>query len=150
MNKSVVSISAAILVLLCQPVMGKEIFHPLHRQMKTTTPLTPQLFRGSRFSQSSLAKLTTRESVAPGNYKMDIYTNNKLSGSWNVTFKEAADGRVLPCLTPEVADAIGLKTGEDKGEKDPVCTFAQELAPASPARHSCHNYALTCRCLRVK
>lgn len=128
MNKSVVSISAAILVLLCQPVMGKEI-SPATPSDEDNYTFDPQLFRGSRFSQSSLAKLTTRESVAPGNYKMDIYTNNKLSGSWNVTFKEAADGRVLPCLTPEVADAIGLKTGEDKGEKDPVCTFAQELAP---------------------
>ena len=115
MNKSVVSISAAILVLLCQPVMGKEI-SPATPSDEDNYTFDPQLFRGSRFSQSSLAKLTTRESVAPGNYKMDIYTNNKLSGSWNVTFKEAADGRVLPCLTPEVADAIGLKTGEDKGE----------------------------------
>lgn len=149
MNKSVVSISAAILVLLCQPVMGKEI-SPATPSDEDNYTFDPQLFRGSRFSQSSLAKLTTRESVAPGNYKMDIYTNNKLSGSWNVTFKEAADGRVLPCLTPEVADAIGLKTGKIRVKKIRSVPLLRNSLPASPARHSCHNCALTCRCLRVK
>lgn len=128
MNKSVVLFSAASLVFLCLPTRGETVT-PVTSSDENTYTFDPQLFRGSRFSQSSLAKLTTRESVVPGNYKMDIYTNNKLSGSWDVNFKEAADGRVLPCLTPEVATAIGLKMAAANDKPLPVCSFAQDLAP---------------------
>ncbi|EOQ7710560.1 hypothetical protein LFQ14_RS22430, partial [Escherichia coli] len=49
MNKSVVSISAAMLVLLCQPVMGSEI-SPATPSDEDNYTFDPQLFRGSRFS----------------------------------------------------------------------------------------------------
>lgn len=131
MNKSVILISAASLILLCLPVRAKESA-PVTLSEEDNYTFDPQLFRGGRFSQSSLAKLTSRESVAPGNYKMDIYTNNTLSGSWDVTFREAPDGRVQPCLTPEIVSAIGIKTDDTAGETAQTsrdCLFAQDIAP---------------------
>lgn len=102
--------------------------------MASTTPadednytFDPQLFRGSRFSQLSLARLTTRESIAPGIYKMDIYTNNKLTGTYDVNFKVVADGRIQPCLPLGTVRAVGINTDE-KEYSDRACIFVSDLA----------------------
>ncbi|WP_312240973.1 fimbria/pilus outer membrane usher protein [Pantoea sp.] len=69
----------------------------------------PQLFRGGRFNQTSLARLTRPNAIAPGRYQLDIYTNGKFTGNYDVLFAEQADGTVQPCLHSAIFKEAGLR-----------------------------------------
>lgn len=91
----------------------------------------PALFRGGKFSQTSLARLTKKNSLLPGQYKMDIYINGRFVEQFNVDFSEQADGSVQPCMTTEMLTAIGLKTIDDSSEREESCRLMEQAAKGS-------------------
>lgn len=70
----------------------------------------PNLFRGGKFSQASLIRLTKPDSILPGKYKLETYVNGHFLGQHDITFIEQDDGTAQPCLTTETMRLIGLKT----------------------------------------
>ncbi len=72
----------------------------------------PSLFKGGSFDQSALEKLTQPDSVAPGNYKLDVYVNQKFAGKYAIDFI-ANGGGVLPCFSPEFITDIGFKNAKN-------------------------------------
>ncbi|MDU3269574.1 MAG: hypothetical protein E7E41_14640, partial [Klebsiella oxytoca] len=42
----------------------------------------PELFRGGRFSQSALAQLVKKNSIAPGKYRVDVSVNSHFVDNW--------------------------------------------------------------------
>lgn len=136
MNKFIILLSASTFFFILLPAWGKEITATLDANKDHYT-FDPQLFRGSRFSQSSLARLATPQSIVPGNYKMDVYTNNKLSGTYDVYFKGLADGTSQPCLSPELIKSAKIKKQSDSDSTSSTpenCVFIQDIAPGSSSR----------------
>lgn len=68
----------------------------------------PNLFRGSAFNQSSLVRLIKYNNILPGRYQLDVYTNNRYTGNYDILFAEQADGSVQPCLYPSLLQDAGL------------------------------------------
>ncbi|MFP5596786.1 fimbria/pilus outer membrane usher protein [Kluyvera sp. 142486] len=91
----------------------------------------PALFRGGKFSQTSLARLTKKNSLLPGQYKMDIYINGRFVEQFNVDFSEQADGSVQPCMTTEMLTAIGLKIIDDSSKREESCRLMDQAAKGS-------------------
>ena len=48
----------------------------------------PALFRGGRFSETALMRLSKPGNIAPGNFKVDVYVNGGFVSSDNITFSE--------------------------------------------------------------
>ncbi len=69
----------------------------------------PALFRGGKFSQSTLEQFTRKDSIAAGIYKVDVYVNTKFIDSLSVDFVNNADNSVALCLQPEVFKSAGIK-----------------------------------------
>ncbi|WP_312078495.1 fimbria/pilus outer membrane usher protein [Leclercia sp.] len=86
------------------------------------------LFRGGRFSEELLGRLTRPNSILAGQYKMDIYINSQFSEQYNIDFIEQPDGSVKPCLTPEMLTAIGLKNVENA---EGTCKLIEQVAKGS-------------------
>jgi outer membrane usher protein len=135
MNKFDVLLSASAFFFILLPACGKEIAATLDSNEDRYT-FDPQLFRGSRFSQDSLTRLAAPRSIVPGNYKMDVYTNNKLTGTYNVYFKGFADGTSQPCLSPEVLESAHIKNAQspDSSSTEDNCVLIQEAAPGGTSR----------------
>ena len=87
----------------------------------------PALFRGGKFSQTSLTRLTKKNTLLPGQYKMDVYINGRFTAQFNVDFAEQADGSVQPCVTTEMLTAIGLKDFEESK----TCRLMEQVAKGS-------------------
>ncbi len=68
----------------------------------------PDLFRGGRFSQSTLAQLT-KNNIASGTYKVDVYVNTNYIDTLTIDFITQDDGAVALCLKPEVFKSAGIK-----------------------------------------
>jgi len=67
-----------------------------------------KMFRGGAVSKSLLERLNRRQAVLPGTYGVDVWVNQKFGARLDVTFREARDGRVAPCLTPRQFDRLGI------------------------------------------
>lgn len=106
----------------------------------TTLPITqadndehgfdPALFRGSRFSQSAIARLSKPGAIIPGSYKTDVYLNGQYIERHDILFKETPEGDIQPCLTPEVLKATKIKIREDKKaliKQDKECQLFTQL-----------------------
>lgn len=132
MNRVIFLFSATIIPFILLPVYGKEN-ERIESHEKDDYTFDPNLFRGSRFSQSTLARLITNDSLTPGNYKMDIYTNNKISGTFDVYFKEMADGETQPCLSTEIAKTIDIKSSRDV-KTTTECFLLGDIAPGATSR----------------
>lgn len=80
----------------------------------------PALFRGGRFSESALMRLSKPGSIAPGSYKVDVYVNGGFVSSDNITFSARENGQVQPCLTPTQLTAVGIepRNGLPAGAKE--------------------------------
>lgn len=68
----------------------------------------PDLFRGGKFSQSTLAQFT-KNSIAAGSYKVDVYVNTYFIDALDIDFVTQEDGSVSLCLQPEVFKSTGIK-----------------------------------------
>lgn len=94
----------------------------------------PALFRGGRFSETALKRLSKPGNIVPGSYKIDVYVNGTFVSSDNVTFSEREDGQVQPCFTPGqlavagIAPQNGLPAGA--AEKN-ACLFLNTLIAGS-------------------
>lgn len=80
----------------------------------------PALFRGGRFSETALMRLSKPGNIAPGNFKVDVYVNGGFVSSDNITFSETESGQVRPCLTPGQLAAAGIapRNGLPAGAKE--------------------------------
>ena len=76
---------------------------------KNQSDFDPALFKGGRFSESALKKLTTGSTQIEGIYKVDVYVNGNYITESTVEFKER-NGRVEPCISSQLADKIELMT----------------------------------------
>ncbi len=70
----------------------------------------PSLFKGSTFGQN--IDQFNQQNIAPGNYYVDIYVNNKLvkSGVTLTFLPEEKSRPIEPCLSPAVAESLHLKS----------------------------------------
>ncbi|WP_415270863.1 fimbria/pilus outer membrane usher protein [Leminorella richardii] len=66
------------------------------------------LFKGSHLAIPDISRFNKAESIAPGQYQVDIYLNNEFVGSNNVTFVNATNNKVLPCLSRELLIQTGV------------------------------------------
>lgn len=69
----------------------------------------PELFRGGRFSQSALAQLVKKNSIAPGKYRVDASVNNIFVDNIEVEFIKQNDDTVSPCLPHSFFKSAGIK-----------------------------------------
>jgi len=67
-----------------------------------------RLFRGNGISQSLLDRFNRRQSVPPGAYVLEVFLNQNFIERLNVELKEDTDGDLIPCLTPEQIQRIGI------------------------------------------
>lgn len=72
----------------------------------------PALFRGSRFSQSAIARLSRAGAVLPGRYQADVYLNGHSVERHDILFKETPEGGVQPCLSATLVLATKIKVSE--------------------------------------
>ncbi|MFU0886400.1 fimbria/pilus outer membrane usher protein [Kluyvera sichuanensis] len=93
----------------------------------------PALFRGGKFSAVSLTRLTKKNTILPGQYKMDLYINGRFAEQLNVDFTEQADGAVKPCIKPEMLAVIGLKQFDELKNEKGTCPLIEQLAKGSSA-----------------
>ncbi len=68
----------------------------------------PELFRGGRFSESTLAQLT-KSNIAAGSYRVDVYVNTNYVDALNIDFVSQSDGSVVLCVQPEFFKRAGIK-----------------------------------------
>lgn len=76
----------------------------------------PALFRGERFSQSTLQRLTKPGSIVPGDYRVDVYVNNHFVATQRIQFDAQPDGSVTPCLPADlvISAQIDSKIASDE------------------------------------
>lgn len=77
------------------------------------------LFRGGPLSQATLSRFNRINAVAPGNYKVDLFINNRFVDRTDVRFVSVADGQVQPCLTPAQLQSAGVEADSIAGETAP-------------------------------
>lgn len=135
MNKFFVLISTTSILFILLPAWGNELT-AIQSSSEEPYSFDPQLFRGSRFSQESLKRLAKPQAIAPGNYRMDVFINNKFSGTYNIRYEDLADGTSQPCLSPELIKTIHIKNQQRTDAALPArrCVLIQELAPGSISR----------------
>ncbi|WP_297199978.1 fimbria/pilus outer membrane usher protein [uncultured Pluralibacter sp.] len=78
---------------------------------------SPELFRGGRFSQTTLAQLTRKGSVAAGSYRLDVYVNGRFVDAFPVEFVAGSDGKTTPCFLPSFFQQAGIALDEAIAEK---------------------------------
>lgn len=94
----------------------------------------PGLFRGGKFSQTSLARLTQPNAVVPGKYKVDVYVNGQFLDQAEIDFVAQPDDSVKPCLTREMMANLGLKVAdkpEEAGDESHTCKTIEQVAKGS-------------------
>jgi len=94
----------------------------------------PDLFRGGKFSHTSLTRLTQPNAVMPGKYKVDIYVNGQFLEQAEFDFVVQPDDSVKPCLTPEMLANLGLKVTrrpEEAADETPSCKTIEQAADGS-------------------
>ncbi len=78
-------------------------------------------------STVNLQLLLAGDSVLPGNYRVDLYSNEVLVGRRDVDFNlDSKSGRVEPCLTLELLNLLGIDLGklQAQGTFDPAVPVA--------------------------
>ncbi|EAQ5943942.1 fimbrial biogenesis outer membrane usher protein, partial [Salmonella enterica] len=84
------------------------------------TEFSAGFLKNSDHSSVDLSAFNRDGYVAPGDYLLDIYLNDRLIRSqYTVTAVDAGDGRSLFCITPALTDMLGLKE-ESRRQLAPV------------------------------
>ncbi|ECW2471838.1 fimbrial biogenesis outer membrane usher protein, partial [Salmonella enterica subsp. enterica serovar Java] len=84
------------------------------------TEFSAGFLKNSDHSSVDLSAFSRDGYVAPGDYLLDIYLNDRLIRSqYTVTAVDAGDGRSLFCITPALTDMLGLKE-ESRRQLAPV------------------------------
>ncbi|EEF7941939.1 fimbrial biogenesis outer membrane usher protein, partial [Salmonella enterica subsp. diarizonae] len=74
------------------------------------TQFSAGFLKNSDHSSVDLSAFSRDGYVAPGDYLLDIYLNDRLIRSqYNVRVVETGDGRSRFCITPALTDMLGLK-----------------------------------------
>ena len=97
------------------------------------------LFRGGPLSQATLSRFNRINAVAPGNYKVDLFINNRFVDRTDVRFVSVADGQVQPCLTPAQLQSAGVEADSIAGETaspegDAACRPLDQLLKGSSSQ----------------
>lgn len=90
----------------------------------------PSLFKGARFSDAAIRWLTVGEEQAEGLYKVDVYINGSYITESIIQFSEY-NGRVQPCIIPELAEKLDIILDKDRNLK---CLFVAEEFDNSSAK----------------
>ncbi|EGB0328394.1 TPA: fimbrial outer membrane usher protein StdB [Salmonella enterica subsp. enterica serovar Poona] len=84
------------------------------------TEFSAGFLKNSDYSHVDLSAFSRDGYVAPGDYLLDIYLNDRLiRNQYNVSVVETGDGGSRFCITPELADMFGLKE-ENRRQLAPV------------------------------
>lgn len=98
----------------------------------------PALFRGGRFSETALMRLSKPGNITPGNFKVDVYVNGIFINSDHITFTETENGQVQPCLTPGQLAVAGIspRNGLPVGAKEKnTCLSLSPLIEGSSSHY---------------
>ncbi|MBG2615862.1 fimbrial biogenesis outer membrane usher protein [Klebsiella oxytoca] len=90
----------------------------------------PELFRGGRFSQSALAQLVKKNSIAPGKYRVDVSVNSHFVDNIEVEFIKLNDDSVSPCLPETFFKSAGIKLTPPTAANSssaPRCYFLKQV-----------------------
>ena len=94
----------------------------------------PSLFKGGEFDQASLERLRLSGSIAPGEYKVDVYVNQNFLGNYSVTYVAEKDN-VIPCLSPVLIKDIGFKTAEKFVHNNATkCILLSQIEPQASSK----------------
>ncbi|MCS3429830.1 outer membrane usher protein [Klebsiella sp. BIGb0407] len=94
----------------------------------------PSLFKGGAFDQSSLERLRLSGSIAPGEYKVDVYVNQNFLGNYSVSYMAEKD-QVLPCLSSALIKDIGFKNTEGFVLNNATqCLFLSQIEPQASSK----------------
>ncbi|EEX4923826.1 fimbrial biogenesis outer membrane usher protein [Escherichia albertii] len=89
----------------------------------------PSLFKGGRFDQATLTRLSQPGAIAPGNYKLDIYVNQRFIGNHLVSY-QIRNKEVQPCFSPALIRNIAFKDVKTiLNNNDEKCLFLDKIAP---------------------
>nr|WP_251357377.1 fimbria/pilus outer membrane usher protein [Klebsiella pneumoniae] len=103
----------------------------------------PSLFKGGNFDQTALEKLTRPDSVAPGNYKLDVYVNQNFVGKYAIDFIANGD-RVLPCFSPEIITDIGFRNAKEViGVRPEKCYVLSRVSSQAMAKTELSTFKLS-------
>ncbi|MHC8300824.1 fimbria/pilus outer membrane usher protein [Pseudomonas sp. ZS1P83] len=106
---------------------------PSSFSLASESPDHPQLFAfNTSFLQGAQADvdlqlLLAENSVLPGTYRVDLYSNEVLIGRRDITFnRNPGTGRVEPCLSLELLTQLGIDMGklQAQGKLDPTAPQA--------------------------
>lgn len=74
----------------------------------TAAEFDTQLLRQEGQNKIDVSRFAYGSNVMPGKYRIDILVNENLVSHEEVTFKEGANNRANPCLTPDIINSINL------------------------------------------
>ncbi|MBT0727619.1 fimbrial biogenesis outer membrane usher protein [Rosenbergiella australiborealis] len=102
----------------------------------------PSLYKGGNFDQSALKNLTKPNSILPGNYNVEVFTNQTFIGSYKISFK-TKENKVEPCLTSVLIRDIGFKNMLTKLDKiQNECLFLSDFEPQATSSFSMSDFKL--------
>ena len=135
----------ALSLLMAFPVWGEEIASKDMEEIAAANPdeysrniveFEDDLLRMLGHNKVDLERFNHGSSASPGKYRISVYLNDMpIVNSEEVEFKEGADKRVYPCLSPKLVRLINLK--EDRLETEAretieaahECTDLESLIP---------------------
>lgn len=127
----------ALSLLMAFPVWAEDIANQDMEEIAAANPdeysrnvveFEDDLLRMLGHNKVDLDRFTRGASATPGKYRTSIYVNDMpITNGEEVEFKEGADKRVYPCLTPKLVRLISLK-------EDRLSTEARETVEAA---HPC-------------
>ncbi|VTP15148.1 Outer membrane usher protein HtrE precursor [Phytobacter ursingii] len=135
----------ALSLLMAFPVWAEDVANQDMEEIAAANPdeysrnvveFEDDLLRMMGHNKVDLDRFTRGASATPGKYRTSIYVNDMpITNGEEVEFKEGADKRVYPCLTPKLVRLINLK--EDRLEQEAretieaahECTDLEKLIP---------------------
>lgn len=97
--------TSTLMVAFCSSIFAKEV---VNTDLDYT--FDSSLMRGSAFNLSNLDRFNQSESIAPGQYRVDLFINNLFIKKLEVIFiKDPISEKVKPCFSMEQLTSFGVK-----------------------------------------